>query len=670
MKTYAEIEITFGVDLESGTITFIAGNIIGAETFTVTEEFVPIRKGPNKVSVKEPTENPGEASAIEFVKAFNADYNLTKLFVVERVVNVVTIKSTDYDIDFDDARFEAPANITAQFTARGTEPFAITSITFTPHATDKCGKVMVNVETTSTADAMTAPVSIPNNTDNPIVFEYSRLGFNITPVTVTKGSDTVYAIANIPAAFNAASIQLQVDQNGTSSNVTVIMVTVGGLEFEYSLDNTDFQESNLFSGLVSGDYTMYVRDQYGCVREKAFTISEIGSLRSPYIHIPKSNSIRFANRITWGDCGNYKNDENTLSCEVDVPVVFKEIQSFQSCDIITTQFRSNYEINDVVISGDVNPLTDPVFVPVEKKTNHMNLKDRRDAVRFVMETGQTGIYFTDGNIYNYDTGAQESEYALNGNLPEWGVAGNWVKVGLSWYLIEDVIFSDDKNAFVLVTTTGYTGDEGTIEVSCFYDRFNYEVYEFVIDFFNFLNKRIQVNIHFTDSIFDQVNYISEVIDVKVRHKNTIEIRYKNKQNTDVFFGTGIEHKVRIPLERQDGIVIDESENHKTDTSTTLLSASVYEGDVFELGPVTKAIMHQLVQAFHHSDLKMDGVDYVKESLEVEGPLEESNLYMVKPTLVKAKNVYSSDTGDMDFIEGSLEIPGLVDSGDNSYMTYG
>lgn len=666
METYAEIEITFADDLTEGTISFVAGNLTEPDTFPVTEEFTGIRSGANQVNVLDATDTPGESSAIEFAKAFNADYNLNKQFIVDQDLNVVRIKSTVYEIEFDSESFEAPVGATATFAPKGPAPFGITSVTFTPHATDKCGKVMVNVQTVYTADAMLFPVSIPNNVANPIIFEYPRLGFNITGIAVVKDAVQANTIVNIPPAFTAASININVSQNPTSSTVSVVMVTPGGLTFEYSMNNTDWQSANVFTNIVAGSYTMYVRDQFGCVRQKAFQISAVGSLRSPYIHLPKSNSFRFANRITWGDCSNYKNDENTLSCETESPLSYKEIQQFQSCDIITTQFRSNYENNDVVISGEVNPLTDPIFIPVSQVTNNMNLQSTMDANRYVLPSGRTGIYFTEGIE---TTGSTESVFTLNGNLPEWGVPGNWIRIDLSWYVIEDIIFDEDKDAFVLVVTTGYSGPEDEVQVTCFYDRYNYEVYEFTIDLFNYLDKKIQVNIHLTDSIFQQVNYISEVIDVKVRHKNTAEIRYKNKHNTDIYFGTGIEHKVRVPIERQEGVVIDSSENHKTDTDVILLNAEVYEGDKFTFGPVTKEIMRQLVQAFHHSDLKINGVDYVKEGLEVEGPLEETNLYMVIPTLIKAKAVYSSDTGDMEFSEGSLQIPAFIDAGEGGFIKY-
>jgi hypothetical protein len=65
------------------------------------------------------------------------------------------------------------------------------------------------------------------------------------------------------------------------------------------------------------------------------------------LYISKSNSIRFSNRITWGDAANYKNDENTLGAEVDVKLAYSGCQNFKSANVITSQFKSNY-INNIV----------------------------------------------------------------------------------------------------------------------------------------------------------------------------------------------------------------------------------------------------------------------------------------------------------------------------------
>jgi hypothetical protein len=106
----------------------------------------------------------------------------------------------------------------------------------------------------------------------------------------------------LPAILNAANFDAQVN-NSPNGATAIINNTSFGLELQYSLDNINFQNSNLFNGLDVGSFTF--KDQFGGSISKSFTVNEFG-IYKPYLYISKSNSIRFSNRITWGDAANYK----------------------------------------------------------------------------------------------------------------------------------------------------------------------------------------------------------------------------------------------------------------------------------------------------------------------------------------------------------------------------
>lgn len=56
-----------------------------------------------------------------------------------------------------------------------------------------------------------------------------------------------------------------IDTRDWSNSENSIQISVTGLgSYEYSLDNINFQDSNLFTNLPSGEYTVYVRDKYDC----------------------------------------------------------------------------------------------------------------------------------------------------------------------------------------------------------------------------------------------------------------------------------------------------------------------------------------------------------------------------------------------------------------------
>lgn len=66
----------------------------------------------------------------------------------------------------------------------------------------------------------------------------------------------------------------------TNNNATIILSATG--DFEYSLDNKNWQDSNEFKNLANGNYTVYVRTKLGCIiGEKDFSIFNISNSFSP-----------------------------------------------------------------------------------------------------------------------------------------------------------------------------------------------------------------------------------------------------------------------------------------------------------------------------------------------------------------------------------------------------
>lgn len=88
-------------------------------------------------------------------------------------------------------------------------------------------------------------------------------------VTVTKNNGAVSCSATkdfVVALSNAAvisSIDI-VDWTDNQNAITVNLSATGLGDYEYSLDGTSYQGENVFTGLLSGMYTVYVRDKNGC----------------------------------------------------------------------------------------------------------------------------------------------------------------------------------------------------------------------------------------------------------------------------------------------------------------------------------------------------------------------------------------------------------------------
>lgn len=664
MAATSILKITFNEDLAIGNYVEFAGVTGTNYAYNLQEIWNFSRVASFQVAIGGPTAIPGERSAINFAQSVALDSNAQ--LTILREANVVTLSSSaTLPINFDMGTSDADVSFEI---ISGTGVLFMVSNAVFSQATNPCADIRIGITTTSQAVEIISPMQAVIS-GNPFFFDWPR-GQSITVRVKNALGTLAMKYLLLPGLLNG-EINIQINLTPFGATVVVNMVYDSQLNVEYSLDGINYQDSNIFSGQASGDYTIYVRDQFGCVKSRGFHIDELG-INSPFFHISKSNSLRFAQRIQWGDSGNYKNDENTLSHEVDAKMPYCEVQQFQSSDVIRTQFKSNYaERLAKVIRED---LTEDE-IPVEQMTNNIGLTDRRDARMFNLENGKTGVYFTTGNTYDFITGAQIGMYTLNGALPEWAVEGNFFGIfadgNLSWFPIQEVYYDETRNADVIVINQIYTGTDIVVDVRSQYNRFNYEIYEFSIDMVNYLDQTIQVSIENRHPNFTDLKHLSEKIEVKVRHLETFEIRYWNSTNTDVVYATGIQGLLRIPFTKQNGKVDEENETYKTDTSAKLLKSALYEVDEFVFEPVTKEIWRKLSQALSHDTVFIDGVGYSKNSeFDTEGPLEDSNLYVLKATMIKNGNVYSSlGNEDGGYGQSTLEIPGLIETGSNGFLRY-
>ena len=77
-----------------------------------------------------------------------------------------------------------------------------------------------------------------------------------------SGTDTVEIIEATPIAATAEIVQEYTCDN--LGSIQAINVTGGTPPYQYSLDGTNFQTSNIFAGLSSGSYTITIKDANGC----------------------------------------------------------------------------------------------------------------------------------------------------------------------------------------------------------------------------------------------------------------------------------------------------------------------------------------------------------------------------------------------------------------------
>ena len=698
MALFNKITITFNQNVQIGWEVRFRGiiNSYGDNAdynFDLHERFVMLRTQQYTATTGEQDGYPaGTIVAMGFKVAIDLDYGPIFGFITTRVGNVVTI---EYD-----ESFSLPFGIFKGFTddyntvrdltnnpvldsgvvfSYGNvtnDNISITNVSYASADSDQCQKVKVLVTTSQLAENYKIQgVTYTGNTNNPIEIDLLReQGFVIqiwnNPNLTSQG------VIETPGFLNPNLITINVipSPNGPSINIINSLPQFPvPLGLEYSLDGTNWQSEAEYQSLENGNYTLYIRDSFGCQVSKEFSVTGFAQLQ-PYFYIDKANSIRYANRVIWGTGGNYKNDENTLSCEAfarDENLAHKEIQMFQTNDVITTQIKSNYEsIKAFVVLEDEN--NTEVEIPVVKKSDYIGRSDLRDSFRFNIGNGKNGVYFTTGNIYDFNTELPTGQtHYLNGYLPTWARIGAYFRLNGTWHIIESIYYDEMRNAEVIVFSGSYTGmaDE-LVKSGALFNVFDFEIYEFKIDFDSYIDKKLRVRVEATNSGWTTITYLSEIIDVKVNHNDCVEIRYWDENNTNINYQTEIKHLIRIPIDNISGAPEGSSENYKTDTTTLLISSEVYEADVFKFEPLTKELWRKIMIALSCEFVFINNIQRVKNGdFEVEGPLEDSNLYVLSVNMIKTGSVFTSQSDGFGFDNSSAEIVGLIDAENQNYIRY-
>jgi hypothetical protein len=437
-----------------------------------------------------------------------------------------------------------------------------------------------------------------------------------------EDSVTVY----IPSLLLSSMFTINQVVNPLSANIT-IENTTEGLTLEYSLNGTDYQSSPIFNNVVEDSYTLYVRDEFDCEIEIPFEVV-LSSVTEPYFRISKSNALRFSKIETIDNCTTFANDENTLSCESWVNLPYKQKQTFKTCDTIRTQFRSAFETNEVQLLQ--NGVVVSTITPT-KISNNIGLSQKIDAKIVSLGSNVYGVYFTSGNIYDYNTETVTGTYELVGELPEWAVIGNWVLIEGIFYQIDNITFNENFNAWQFEYTS-LIDDSGDKIIGALWNNENYEIYEFSI-LCSGLGGDYTVKINCLDSIFDDIYHVSEVVNVDETQEGTLHIEYWNDENTD-FFVTDWHHNIRVGFSSITPELDNESELFKGDDTATIYDVSNYEVNKFVFLPQTTEICRKIVLALSHKNVKINGVSYAKKSIDMESQ-GSTNLQVISASMIKS-----------------------------------
>lgn len=110
-------------------------------------------------------------------------------------------------------------------------------------------------------------------------FTFNNLSAGPHTISVTDAAGCVTGNINTtvaagPQLTTSVSTTSVLCNGGNTGTITVAVPTIGTPPYEYSLDGTNWQSGNIFTGLMANTYTVYYRESNGCLGQQQVTVSE------------------------------------------------------------------------------------------------------------------------------------------------------------------------------------------------------------------------------------------------------------------------------------------------------------------------------------------------------------------------------------------------------------
>ncbi len=153
--------------------------------------------------------------------------------------------------------------------ANGSDCYGIVPVTLNINIFEPLG---FETETISICSGVPKPISVapgysnyvwtPTNTSTGNQIAVSTSGIYTVEVTNSKGCKATKEF-RVEASESAIIQNITIDDFNGNSNTLLINYSGSG-DYEFSLDGINFQDSNFFSDIPSGEYTIIVKDKKGC----------------------------------------------------------------------------------------------------------------------------------------------------------------------------------------------------------------------------------------------------------------------------------------------------------------------------------------------------------------------------------------------------------------------
>lgn len=644
----SKITLTFNQHVPVNSVIFLRIDILGTIT-DLDEVFKSVRTQHGEVGVSGTS---AFASAYSYVQAFNTDYNsyATATLIINQSIIKVEIELIQENWTFDSAVISPGINYvinnetpqppkTLEFSGFSSGGSVCDTIKSKFNITGGSGTYKLYVDNVLTVTGV-SPLEIETNraeTKIIKVLDNTDLFIGQTQVTPPRKM--------IP---NDIKLDIQNYNSGATINVNLDNSNPVPIELNplsYSLDGVTYKSQNIFTGILQGSYTVYVKDSFGCVTTKQFIVDQYTTLTETVFFLSEINALSFAKANS-----EKKNIENTLSCNELRRLNNTFYHKYLEQDTIRTQFKTNAkELNIYTIDPKGNEKS---LTPI-KKTENIGLLKKSTMTYFSLGGGRSAVYFGIVDLLDPITNAFIETINLGFTLPEWSSkVGQLVTIdGIGELPIDEIGYSDFYDSFIAIFNVSYTGSAVQKTLASRYNLQPYEVYEFDI---NMALHPEQFKVVIEAGAFGNVDYayVSESVKRVEDSEFLYKIQYKDAENKGgMVYQTGISHLLRLNgISDYQGQ--QETEGYNGDTEYNITDNQIYKTIKFIFSRLPSRMAHKLRLVMAHDNLVINGLSYkLPDSPEIQGNMNY-NMKTFSVTLKNGGNQFLKD--EQEFISGSAE----------------
>ena len=561
----------------------------------------------------------------------------------EEVVVTETTNTTNFSIisNLSNGRIETTIQDTPDF-----DDIKIDNV----QITGSCGFYNLAITTNYVATSLLEPVVINNNTENPIIPQTSFLRDDVNRKNIkvryddgtylSEDETSIYVPNIVPANFNVSVLQTATNN---TVNVTNTFNDVPSITIEYSLDDINYSQSSVFSGLGVGSYNVFIKDSLGCKISIPFEVESFDPNvydRKPVFEFSEMSSFIYVARDN-----NRKTYKNTMSYEERNSYLYVGCQPFQKDDgILTTQFKTTYETVVAELYKCNGELVNNL--PVSKVSNLINIVDTRDAFLNSFDyngSKYVGIQYKGGNVYNED-GTVKETYFNDSTIPYFMNKGDNINVEGLWFKVIDVVTYNNQQTLILnlLEISAPFDLNKTYKVTSHYNIQDFDFFEFYVDP-TLLDGDYQIKVKATDSKFEELNFLTEKFNVSDYQKNSYNVVvYNTYSNLNTWYGNNARFRLRIPYQEPlEYAPQEEIENFSTDNNVVNIESITRSIWSLKTMNLITNYARKINAITTNNRIFVEGQSYVKSQDTEQTKLGVTNTYFLNIFLQEADYVYSN-----------------------------